>query len=109
MIGFRNTVKGEQLKGWWDNDGNQIAFSRGSRGFVAFNIESTNMNQVIQTSLPPGTYCDVITGKSSGNVCTGKAVWVGADGKVLVQLAVNRMLAIHVNVRDFKKYLFTKT
>ena len=34
----------------------QFAFSRGNKGFVAYNNPSTNL----QTGLPGGTYCNVI-------------------------------------------------
>lgn len=37
MIKFRNVVKGTNVTGWWDNGKDQIAFSRGDKGFIAIN------------------------------------------------------------------------
>ncbi|KAI8436624.1 hypothetical protein MSG28_010128, partial [Choristoneura fumiferana] len=31
MVAFRNAVKDTQIKNWWNNGNNQIAFSRGKR------------------------------------------------------------------------------
>ncbi|KFB41218.1 AGAP002318-PA-like protein [Anopheles sinensis] len=61
MVGFRNAVAGTQINDWWDNGNYQMAFCRGGRGFIAFNLESFDLNQNLQTCLPPGTYCDVIS------------------------------------------------
>uniref|UniRef100_A0A182LXD6 Alpha-amylase n=1 Tax=Anopheles culicifacies TaxID=139723 RepID=A0A182LXD6_9DIPT len=101
MIGFRNTVAGTSLNDWWDNAGNQIAFCRGGRGFVAFNLEGYDLNQSLQTCLPAGTYCDVISGNKSGSSCTGASVTVGGDGRANIFIAANSddgVLAIHANV-----------
>ena len=58
MVGFRNAVAGTAVWNWWDNGSNQIAFSRGGRGFIAFNGQfGVNLSATLQTSLPSGTYC----------------------------------------------------
>jgi hypothetical protein len=56
---------------------------------------------VFQTCLPAGTYCDVISGSKSGDVCTGKKVIVGTDGRAYIEILRNEedgVLAIHVGV-----------
>ncbi|XP_037948725.1 alpha-amylase 1-like [Teleopsis dalmanni] len=100
MVGFKNAVAGTGLQNWWDNGSNQIAFCRGSKGFVAFNNDSYDLNSSIQTCLPAGTYCDVISGSKSGSSCTGKSVVVGSDGCATISITTNEedgVLAIHAN------------
>ncbi|XP_037814294.1 alpha-amylase A-like [Lucilia sericata] len=88
MVKFRNYVLGETLKNWWENGENQIAFSRGHKGFVVFNMEKQKeLQAAIQTGLPQGVYCDILTGVKENNICTGGHIEVGQDGKALVQLA----------------------
>ncbi|XP_030040942.1 alpha-amylase 4N isoform X2 [Manduca sexta] len=99
MVAFRNTVGDAQISNWWDNGYNQIAFSRGNRGFIAFNVQESILNVSLQTGLPEGDYCDVISGKRNGKNCTGRKITVKADGKAQIELAGNAkdmMLAIHV-------------
>ncbi|XP_061715723.1 alpha-amylase-like isoform X3 [Cydia pomonella] len=99
MVAFRNAVKDTQIQNWWDNGNNQIAFSRGGRGFIAFDVEGKDLNQTLQTGLPAGEYCDVITGKRQGSECTGKKVTVDNNGNARIYVAANgedMHLAIHV-------------
>lgn len=102
MVAFRNAVNNADLQNWWDNGSNQIAFSRGSRGFVAFNNDNYDLNSSLQTGLPAGTYCDVISGLKSGSSCTGKTVVVGSDGRANISIGSSEgdgVLAIHVNAK----------
>jgi alpha-amylase len=90
MVQFRNAVRGTLVLNWWDNGDNQIAFSRGTRGFIAFNGQfGANMNTRIRTGLPAGTYCDIISGNRVGNSCTGASFVVGSDGLVDVNIPAN--------------------
>ncbi|KAJ1523467.1 hypothetical protein ONE63_001321 [Megalurothrips usitatus] len=102
MVGFGNVVALTPLTNWWDNQSNQIAFCRGDKGFVAFNNDGFDMDQVLQTCLPAGTYCDVISGNMKGGRCLGKSVEVQADGKARIVIRKSEedgVLAIHVNAR----------
>ncbi|KAF4520996.1 hypothetical protein B566_EDAN002492 [Ephemera danica] len=102
MVAFRNAVEGTVVQSWWDNGNNQIAFCRGNRGFIAFNNEGYDMNVNLQTCLPAGTYCDVISGSKIDVTCTGKTVTVAADGTADISLNVtdeDGVLAIHVNAK----------
>ncbi|MFD5317235.1 alpha-amylase family protein [Streptomyces sp. NPDC127098] len=62
MVAFRNATSGQPVTDWWDNGNDAIAFGRGDRGFVAINHEGSALTRTYQTSLAPGTYCDVQTG-----------------------------------------------
>ncbi|XP_014229239.1 alpha-amylase 2-like [Trichogramma pretiosum] len=101
MVGFRNVAGSDaSLANWWSNGNNQIAFSRGSRAFIAFNGEAGNdLNQTLSTGLPCGKYCDIISGSKTNGNCTGKLVVVDVDGKADIQIlkdAEDGVLAIHV-------------
>lgn len=88
MVAFKNTVEGTAVSNWWDNGDNQIAFSRGNRGFIAFNGQyRVDFNQVLQTGLPAGTYCDLAAGSKSGNTCSGTSVTVNSDGTASIFLS----------------------
>ncbi|MGW5272070.1 carbohydrate-binding module family 20 domain-containing protein [Streptomyces sp. NPDC004044] len=90
MVGFRNTARGEAVTDWWDNGGDQIAFGRGSKGYVAINHEGSSLTRTFQTSLPAGDYCDV----QSGN-----GVTVNGSGQFTATLGANTAVALQVNAR----------
>lgn len=99
MVAFRNSVKGTGINNFWSNPKNadQISFCRGKKGFIVF----TNKGDVKATfklpnCLPPGTYCDVITGEVKDGKCTGKSVKVGSGGTGRVEVSESvGVLAIH--------------
>jgi alpha-amylase len=103
MVGFRNTVRNSPIVNWWDNGGNQIAFSRGTSGFIAFNGQyGVDLNQTLQTGLPQGAYCDLATGRKVGSSCTGIKVTVGADGRAAIFISASDpegFLAISIDSR----------
>ncbi|MET8530652.1 carbohydrate-binding module family 20 domain-containing protein [Streptomyces sp. NPDC005065] len=90
MVGFRNTALGEAVTDWWDNGGDQIAFGRGSKAYVAINHEGSSLTRTFQTSLPAGDYCDV----QSGN-----GVTVNGSGQFTATLGANTAVALQVNAR----------
>ncbi|XP_041095413.1 pancreatic alpha-amylase-like [Polyodon spathula] len=102
MVIFRNVVDGQPFSNWWDNGGNQAAFGRGNKGFIVFNNEDWNMDVTLQTGLPAGNYCDVISGQKEGGRCTGTQVSVGGDGRARFQIkntAEDPFIAIHVSAK----------
>ncbi|XP_043271107.1 alpha-amylase A-like [Venturia canescens] len=102
MVAFRNIVEGTPLTDWWDNGNNQIAFSRGDRGFIAINADKRNLTQMIHTKLPFGIYCDVISGALVNGKCTGRTVLVGSNGKAYVEILLgdeDGVVAVHINSR----------
>ncbi|XP_022123852.1 alpha-amylase 1 isoform X1 [Pieris rapae] len=98
MVAFRNVAGNTGLNDWWDNGSNQIAFCRGGQGFVAFNNDNWDLNTSLQTCLPAGRYCDVISGEKRNNGCTGKTITVGNNGVAQITIRANEydmVLAIH--------------
>lgn len=89
MILFSNAVKGSKVENWYDNGNNQIAFSRGNIGFIVFNGEFNQPLYLnLQTGLPAGTYCDIVSGQRCEKFCTGSSVVVGTDGRANFYLPV---------------------
>ncbi|XP_043941928.1 alpha-amylase 1B-like isoform X2 [Protopterus annectens] len=99
MVTFRNVVDGEPFTNWWDNGSNQIAFSRGNKGFIIFNNDDWCMDVTLFTGLPAGTYCDVISGQKEDSQCSGIQIQVGSDGRAnfkIVNTADDPFIAIHI-------------
>uniref|UniRef100_A0A4X1V6Q6 Alpha-amylase n=1 Tax=Sus scrofa TaxID=9823 RepID=A0A4X1V6Q6_PIG len=94
MVWFRNVVDGQPFANWWDNGSNQVAFGRGNRGFIVFNNDDWQLSSTLQTGLPGGTYCDVISGDKVGNSCTGIKVYVSSDGTA--QFSISNSAEIHL-------------
>ncbi|KAK7790984.1 hypothetical protein R5R35_005218 [Gryllus longicercus] len=87
MVGFRNTVAGTAVENWWDNGKQQIAFSRGNSGFMAFNDQyNTDFKETLQTGLPQGVYCDLASGSLYNGSCSGKSVTVNSDGTAYIEI-----------------------
>jgi alpha-amylase len=93
MVRFRKVVAGTPTSHWWDDGANGIAFSRGALGFVALNGNAAQLQQTLQTGLPPGTYCDRLTGGRVGGACAGTALVVDQAGMVQVDLAPGTAVA----------------
>jgi alpha-amylase len=91
MVAWRNTARGEAVTDWWDNGGDQIAFGRGAKAYVAINHESSALTRTFQTSLPAGDYCDVQS---------GKGVTVNGSGQFTATLGANTAVALHTGARN---------
>ncbi len=74
------------VSGWWDNGNNQIAFNRGSKGFVAINREGGSLSRTFNTALPDGQYTNV-----AGN---GSCVTV-QGGQVTLDIPPMEAAALH--------------
>lgn len=90
MVAFRNAARGQAVTDWWDNGGDQIAFGRGSKAYVAINHEANALSRTFQTSLAAGDYCDVQSGRT---------VTVDSGGRFTATLAAGTAVALHVNAR----------
>lgn len=102
MVAFRNyTNPSWSVDNWWDNGGNQIAFGRGSRGFVVINREDGALSRTFQTGLPAGAYCDVVNGDydATSNTCSGPTVTVDGAGRAEISVAGFGAAAIYGGAR----------
>jgi len=94
MVGFRNTVGTAALSNWVSPQSQQIAFGRGSAGFVAINNADSAWTTTFTTSLPDGTYCDVV-GASN---CSGTKFTV-SGGSFSATVPARNAIAIHVGAK----------
>ncbi|XP_037799098.1 alpha-amylase-like [Penaeus monodon] len=78
MVKFRNAVAGTQIANWFQ-EGDNVAFSRGDRGFFAMS-KYGSFDRTLQTGMPAGTYCELISG------CANQ-VTVNGDGTA--QISIN--------------------
>jgi alpha-amylase len=102
MVAFRNnTAQAFFTSNFWSNGNNQMAFSRGDKGFVAINREGGTLSRSFQTGMAAGSYCDVISGDmgADGASCSGGVVTVNAQGNATLSLPGMSAVAIHVGAR----------
>ncbi|WP_405493596.1 carbohydrate-binding module family 20 domain-containing protein [Streptomyces sp. NBC_00096] len=90
MVAFRNSARGQAVTDWWDNGGDQIAFGRGAKAYVAINHEGSALTRTFQTSLAAGDYCDVQSGRT---------VTVDSGGRFTATLGAGTAVALHVGAR----------
>ena len=86
MVNFRAASVGQAQTNWTTGNTNQVAFSRGTVGFIALNNTNTVWANTFFTNLPAGTYCNVINGNlnAAGNGCTGGTVVVNTSGNASI-------------------------
>jgi alpha-amylase len=86
MVAFRNASSASlAATDWWTDGDRRIAFGRGADGFVVLNGATSEMKQRLATSMPAGTYADVLG---------GPPVKVESDGSIDVALGAASALAI---------------
>jgi alpha-amylase len=96
MVGWHNYVGAAPRENFWTDGDNVIAFSKGNRGWAAFNNGATSQTVTVQTGLPQGSYCNVTVSKAVGGQCTNGAVpvHVNADGSVAVTVDAYSAVAV---------------
>ncbi|XP_072143058.1 alpha-amylase-like [Dermacentor andersoni] len=102
LVELHNVAGFSPVTNWWDNGYHAIAFGRGNATFVVINNEDFRLDVILQTSLPKGTYCDVISGVKTSVACTGRSFVVKTDGRVDVtvdNLWEDPVIALHIEVR----------
>ncbi|KAF7322481.1 CBM20 domain-containing protein [Mycena chlorophos] len=97
MVGFHNAVGSSALTNIQEGTNQQIAFGRGSIGFVAINNEPSPWTNTFTTSLPAGTYCDAIHDtNTSPSVCAGTTYTV-SGGAFSATIGAYDAIALYVN------------
>ncbi|XP_060569354.1 alpha-amylase-like [Ruditapes philippinarum] len=102
MVAFRNVVAGTSLKNFHSYGDQAISFSRGDKGFIALVGDGSSINSNINTGLPSGSYCDVISGNYDNGSCTGKTIHVDGTGNAHINVnghTDDPMVAIHVGAK----------
>jgi len=99
MVGFRNTVQTAGITNWASPSSQRVAFGRGNAGFVVINNTDQGWSSTFQTSLPAGTYCNVVDGVKNGGSCTGSTITVGSNGSFSYTIGSRGAVAIHINAK----------
>jgi len=86
MVGWRSAVDGAPVTDEW-SEGDAYAFGRGEAGFIVLNASDEPLTRTFESSLPAGTYDDVIA---------GGRVEVAADGSFEATVPALGAVAIHV-------------
>ena len=90
MIALRNYVNGTEVTDWQDDGGDNIAFSRGNKGFIAINNGKNDKDASYTTSLADGEYCNVYATMDCSKTVTVK------DGKVEATVPAHSAIALYV-------------
>jgi len=96
MVGWHNQVGAARRAHWYDDGANVIAFSRGSKGWIAMNNGTAAASVSVATGVPAGTYCDIIHGSVTAGGCTGPTVTVAPGGHVSVSVGAKDAVAFTV-------------
>lgn len=105
MVAFRKATAGAPMSNWTLINGNQnqVAFARTGLGFVALNRDSiASTPQVLQTTLPPGSYCNVAvdTFTAAPPACSGAPIVViGSSGSAQITVPARGAVALFVGAK----------
>ena len=69
-----DTLLNPNITHFWTNGYQQAAFSRGDGAFVAINNDGVGLVERLQTTMPAGDYCDLMTGPDRDCVGSGSRI-----------------------------------
>ncbi|KAF8596149.1 alpha-amylase-domain-containing protein [Ceratobasidium sp. AG-I] len=93
LVKWRNGVSGT-VNNWVSGTSQQIAFGRGSTGFVVINNADSAWSTTFTTPLAAASYCDMVSGAAgSSGTCTGASYTV-SGGKLTVTVAARSSIAL---------------
>ncbi|KAJ7695768.1 glycoside hydrolase family 13 protein [Mycena rosella] len=93
---FHNAVGTAKLTNVFVGTPQQVAFGRGSVGFLVINNDANTWSETWKTSLPAGTYCDVIHDTDSDpKTCSGTTYDVSSDGTFTASVSAYDALALY--------------
>ncbi|KAJ7273247.1 alpha-amylase [Mycena rebaudengoi] len=97
MNAFHNAVGSAELTNIQQGTSQQIAFGRGAIGFLIINNDGAVWSSTWTTTLPAGTYCDIIHATTiDPTVCDGQSYVVSASGTFSASVAPRDALAIFI-------------
>ncbi|KAF9512542.1 glycoside hydrolase family 13 protein [Hydnum rufescens UP504] len=95
MLDFYNRVGESKMNHWVTGTNQQIAFGRGSIGYVVINNDGSIWDATFSTSLPDGKYCDIVGGLSTAEHCPGMTITV-THGSFTASVPAYHAIALHV-------------
>jgi alpha-amylase len=99
MVAWHNHVGQTSVTNWWDDGQNVISFSRGHKGWIAINNNTTPQTHTFTTGMAPGTYCDIVHGDFAHGSCSGPTVTVDAHGNATVTIPAKDSVAFDATNR----------
>ncbi|XP_074593354.1 alpha-amylase-like [Brevipalpus obovatus] len=106
MVKFRNVVGDAPVSNWINLGEDVIAFSRESKGFILIVNDNTLVDNVFQTGVPSGKYCDIISGEVIGGTkktCSGRTIQVrnGGQARIVLDGGLDKIgvIAFHIESR----------
>jgi alpha-amylase len=109
MVQFRNLTNNQfYATDWWAN-GTQVAFGRGSSGFVVINSGDELLRRTFQTSLSAGVYCDIldISYDAVNMTCAPQGRYtVNSDHSLSLEVQAKSAKAFHFAARQGNQQLF---
>lgn len=95
LVKFRNfTDNAFYTTDWWSNGTDQLAFSRGSLGFVAINNSAQLMQRELQTSLPQGEYCNLAESVNTKDSNCEKLYIIDKNSRIKLKLQPQTALVL---------------
>ncbi len=99
MIQFRDATAGQPMTDIFKG-GRILGFGRGEAGYIFANLDNDPYDKApLQTSMPAGTYCDVISGNLVNGKCTGLEIQVSESGTIDTPIPAETAIAIHKNAK----------
>jgi len=98
MVAFANAAGTNGLTNVKTSGNNQLAYGRGSVGYVAINNDGGAWKATFTTSLPNGSYCDIVNGKKSNGKCTGATIKVN-KGSFTATVNAHSAIAIYTGAK----------
>ncbi|KAJ7465268.1 glycoside hydrolase superfamily [Mycena latifolia] len=93
---FHNAVGSADLTNVFVGTSQQVAFGRGSTGFLVINNDASTWSETFTTSLPAGTYCDIIHDTDTDpTTCSGTTYDVSSDGTFMASVNAFDALALY--------------
>lgn len=85
MLKWRTETRGLPLSNFTHKE-TYSSWTKGNRGFFAINGSNFPLSTTLQTSLPAGKYCNLLTREASESDCPGNEIEVSSDGSVRVSM-----------------------
>ncbi|KAJ7702356.1 glycoside hydrolase superfamily [Mycena rosella] len=95
MVAFYNAAGSAALTNVQKGTAQQISFGRGTVGFLVINNDGAVWTNTWNTSLAPGTYCDIVHDNTvDPSICNGPSYVVSASGTFSASVGPHDALAL---------------
>lgn len=94
MIGFRKFAGDAKVVNWQVIGDNVLSFGRGDRAHMIINVGEQADSVSVLSDVPPGQYCDLMSGGPRDNGCTGSEISVSKDHQIEVSIDAMSVIAI---------------